>query len=202
MMPTTPWRCCSAGTVASSTITVSWRTAAGTNGRRPTESGATIRRAVLGTRRWGCWASVTSAKPWRNARGLGVTLVGLDELLGRSDYLSLHAPLSDETRYVVDACALADMKPGAVLINTARGDLVDEEALVAALCAGRLGGALLDVYAQAPLPPGHALREAPNVVFSPHVAYYSDAVVPALCRLTAETVRRHLTGVVAVRSEP
>ncbi len=156
----------------------------------------------LGTRRWGCWASVTSAKPWRNARGLGVTLVGLDELLGRSDYLSLHAPLSDETRYVVDACALADMKPGAVLINTARGDLVDEEALVAALCAGRLGGALLDVYAQAPLPPGHALREAPNVVFSPHVAYYSDAVVPALCRLTAETVRRHLTGVVAVRSEP
>jgi len=131
-----------------------------------------------------------------------VTLVGLDELLGRSDYLSLHAPLSDETRYVVDACALAGMKPGAVLINTARGDLVDEEALVAALCAGRLGGALLDVYAQAPLPPGHALREAPNVVFSPHVAYYSDAVVPALCRLTAETVRRHLTGVVAVRSEP
>jgi len=136
------------------------------------------------------------------ADGLGVTLVGLDELLDRSDYLSLHVPLTDETRHVVDAGALARMKPGTVLINTARGDLVDDEALVEALRADRLGGALLDVYAHAPLPPVHALRELPNVVFSPHVAYYSDAVVPALRRLAAETVRRHLTGAVAVRSEP
>jgi phosphoglycerate dehydrogenase-like enzyme len=126
------------------------------------------------------------------ARELGVELVARDEVVSRSDYLSLHLPLTQETRNLIDAPTIARMKAGAVLINTARGGLVDEEALVAALESGRLGGALLDVFQQAPLPLDHALRRQPNVILTPHVAYYSASVLATLRRRTAEAVLRHL----------
>jgi D-3-phosphoglycerate dehydrogenase len=106
------------------------------------------------------------------ARQHGVTYVGLEELLRRADIVSVHAPLYRETRLLIDAAALRLMKPTAFLINTARGDLVDEAALAVALQEGRLAGAGLDVFHDEPL------RHSPlvgldNVVLSPHLAAYS-----------------------------
>jgi phosphoglycerate dehydrogenase-like enzyme len=90
------------------------------------------------------------------------------ELLERSDVVSLHAPQTDETLGLIDANALSRMKESAVLINTARGGLVDEDALIDALSSGAISGAGLDVFLDEPLPAGHALLELDNVLFSPH----------------------------------
>jgi len=97
----------------------------------------------------------------------------LDELLPQLDVLSLHCPLSDATRGLIGAARLARMKPDAVLINTARGALVDSAALAAALLAHRLGGAGIDVLEQEPPPPGHPLLDpaVPNLIVTPHVAW-------------------------------
>jgi D-3-phosphoglycerate dehydrogenase len=126
------------------------------------------------------------------ARRCGVEAVSLDELLARSDYLSLHVPLHDNTRGLIGRDALARMKRGLVLINTARGALVDEAALVEALQSGLLGGALLDVYEMAPLLADHPLRMCKNVIFTPHVAFYSEGSLAELRRRAAEEVKRHL----------
>lgn len=108
--------------------------------------------------------------------------VGFDELLAVSDILSLNAPATEQTRGLFDTAAFSRLKPGAVLVNTARGELVDEVALVAALKSGRLGGAGLDVFAQEPLPIDHPLMGLPNVVLAPHLAW-----------LTPETLDRSLS---------
>jgi len=99
--------------------------------------------------------------------------VELDELLPRTDVLSLHCPLTDATRWLISDARLARMKPDAVLINTARGALVDAAALAAALKAGRLGGAGIDVLEREPPPPGHPLLDPdiPNLILTPHVAW-------------------------------
>ena len=93
----------------------------------------------------------------------------LDEMLAESDVVSLHAPHTPETENMIDAEALALMKPSAILINTARGGLIDETALADALREGRLAGAGLDAFVEEPLPAGHALLDRPNVLLSPHV---------------------------------
>ncbi len=117
--------------------------------------------------------------PDEAAARLGVTMVDLDTLLEQSDFVSLHIPLSQETYHLFDSARIARMKPGAVLINTARGALVDETALVAALREGRLGGAGIDtfeqinVHAERESPPKHPLLELDNVVLTPHVAAHS-----------------------------
>jgi phosphoglycerate dehydrogenase-like enzyme len=126
------------------------------------------------------------------AAALEVELTGWESLLAQSDYVSLHVPLTEETRGMIDGRAIALMKPGATLINTARGGLVDEAALVTALRSGRLGGALFDVFQEAPLPLDHPLRDLPNVIFTPHVGYYAEGVTARLRRLAAEAVRAHL----------
>ena len=100
----------------------------------------------------------------------GVRPMALDALLGTADVVSLHVPLLDSTRNLIDAAKLALMKRHAVLINTARGGIVDEAALARALLAGALGGAALDVFAQEPLPAGSPLASAPNLVLTPHIA--------------------------------
>jgi (S)-sulfolactate dehydrogenase len=104
---------------------------------------------------------------WREA---GVTRGSLDELLGGADAVTLHVPLTADTRHLIDAGRIARMKPGAVLINTARGGVVDERALADALRSGRLGGAALDVFEAEPLPAGSPLAGVPNLVLTPHVA--------------------------------
>ncbi len=108
--------------------------------------------------------------PVERERALGVSYLPLDELLTTADAVTLHVPLSEATRRLIDARALGLMKPTAVLVNTARGELVDEAALVAALRTGRLGGAGLDVLGQEPPPKDHPLFGLPNVVLTPHVA--------------------------------
>ncbi|MGC6371846.1 D-2-hydroxyacid dehydrogenase family protein [Pseudomonas sp. K2I15] len=104
----------------------------------------------------------------------GVTWVSKRELFEQADVLSIHLVLSDRSRGLVDAEALGWMKPTAQLVNTARGPIVDEAALVDALANGRLAGAALDVYAQEPLPAGHPFRQLPNVLATPHVGYVSE----------------------------
>jgi glyoxylate reductase len=104
-------------------------------------------------------------------RGLhGARPAALDELLAQSDVVSLHLPLTPRTRRILDERRLGTMKPGALLINTARGELVDEDALAEALSTGRLAGAGLDVFRREPLDPGHPLRRCPNVLLTPHLA--------------------------------
>ena len=101
---------------------------------------------------------------------VGVTSVGLDALIAGSDVVSLHVPLLDSTRGLFDAARLAAMRPGAVLINTARGGIVDEAALAAALRSGRLGGAALDVFTTEPLAISADFDGCPNLVLTPHIA--------------------------------
>ena len=101
----------------------------------------------------------------------GVRLVALDELVATADVVSLHVPLLPTTRRLFDAARLAAMKPGAVLIDAARGGVVDEAALADALRRGRLGGAALDVFEREPLPASdHAFADVPNLVLTPHIA--------------------------------
>lgn len=125
---------------------------------------------------------------------LPYSCVSLDELLRRSDIVSLHAPLTDETRGMVDAAAIGRMPPGAILINTARGELVDEAALAAALADGRLRGAGLDVFAQEPVDPANPLLALPQVVASPHLAWLTPETLRRSLTVAAENARRVMAG--------
>lgn len=100
----------------------------------------------------------------------GVACIGLDELVACADVVSLHVPLVDSTRNLFDAARIGAMKPGAVLINTARGGIVDEVAVAQALRAGRLGGAALDVFGVEPLPAQAHFEGCPNLLLTPHIA--------------------------------
>ncbi|ODS97072.1 MAG: 3-phosphoglycerate dehydrogenase [Lautropia sp. SCN 69-89] len=111
-------------------------------------------------------ALAPDASAWSDS---GVGRRELDALLAEADVVSLHVPLVDSTRNLIDATRLARMKPDAVLINTARGGVVDEAALAAALRAGRLGGAALDVFDDEPLRAGSPLAGAPNLILTPHI---------------------------------
>jgi D-3-phosphoglycerate dehydrogenase len=107
----------------------------------------------------------------------------LDELLATSDLVSLHLPLTADSRGLIDARRLSLLPPGALLVNTARGGLVDEAALADRLASGQLGGAALDVFEDEPVGPGHPLTGLANVVLSPHVGYFSEqAMVEARTR--------------------
>lgn len=119
-----------------------------------------------------------------------------DALLGQADIVSLHVPLTPETHHLVDATALARMKPGAVLINAARGGVVDEEALALALAEGRLGGAALDVFESEPLTKAAGARfiGLPNLILTPHIAGVTEESNVRVSRVTAEAVLRHLEG--------
>ncbi len=126
-------------------------------------------------------------------RELGARFVPLEELLERSDAISLHCPLTAETRHLIDARALARMKRSAVLVNTARGPIVDENALVAALRAGTIAAVGLDVYEDEPrLAPG--LAEQGNAVLLPHIGSATHAARDAMGRLCAEAVIAELSG--------
>jgi phosphoglycerate dehydrogenase-like enzyme len=129
-----------------------------------------------------------------DAAAAGVEAVGKDALFARADVLSIHTRLSDRTRGLVGATELARMRPGAVLINTSRGPIVDEAALLAALADGTLAGAGLDVYDEEPLPPGHPLRSAPNTVLTPHLGYVTTGTYETYFREAVEDVAAYLRG--------
>ncbi|HEY7388228.1 MAG TPA: D-2-hydroxyacid dehydrogenase family protein [Bryobacteraceae bacterium] len=131
------------------------------------------------------------------AKAAGATLLSKDELLSRSDAISIHLVLSPRTRGLIGAADLARMKQGAILINTSRGPIVDEAALVGALRSRRIVAAL-DVYNTEPLPPDHPLRQLPNVVLTPHLGYgvaetwkefYGQSVENALAYLDGKPLR-------------
>jgi D-3-phosphoglycerate dehydrogenase len=124
----------------------------------------------------------------------GVEGVSFDDLLARCDFVSIHAPLLPATRGLFNAGAFAKMKRGAILINTARGPLVDEAALIAALDAGRIGGAALDVVATEPLSKDSKLLGRPNVILTPHTAFYSIEALEELQTKCASDVARVLSG--------
>ena len=128
------------------------------------------------------------------AAALGVESVGFDDLLARSDFVSVHAPLMPATRGLMNAAAFGKMKKGALLINTARGPLVDEAALVAALDSGQLGGAALDVVAVEPLGKESPLLGRDNVILTPHTGFYSVEALNELQTKCASDVARVLSG--------
>lgn len=118
----------------------------------------------------------------------------LQELLQASDVVSLHRPLREDTRHTLDAAALQQMKPGAIVINTSRGGLIDESALADALRGGRLFGAGLDVFETEPLPAGSVVAGLPNVVLTPHVAGSAQEALEATARQCAEQILSVLAG--------
>jgi len=161
--------------------------AAGQWPRPAMSQGREIAGRTLGLVGFGSIGRVTAAL----ARGVGMQVIGFDahvpqadaawhdagvaahpfaEVVASADVLSLHVPLTPATRNLLDAARIATMKPGALLINTARGGVVDEAAVAAALREGRLGGAALDVYATEPLPAGSVLADCPNLLLTPHIA--------------------------------
>ena len=130
-----------------------------------------------------------SAKP-----GLAGRFVTLTSLLADADIVSLHVPLTLETRGLIGAEAIAAMRPGAILINTARGELVDEAALAVALASGRLRGAGLDVFAQEPVDPANPLLALPNVVVAPHMAWLTPETLDRSLAVAFENCRRLAAG--------
>ena len=125
---------------------------------------------------------------------LGVEGVSFDDLLARSDFISVHAPLTLATRGILNAAAFAKMKRGALVVNTARGPLIDEAALIAALDAGQIGGAALDVVETEPLPKESPLLGRDNVILTPHTAFYSVEALVELQTKAASDVARVLSG--------
>jgi D-3-phosphoglycerate dehydrogenase len=124
----------------------------------------------------------------------GVEGVSFDDLLARSDFISVHAPLMPATRGLVNAAAFARMKKGALIVNTARGPLIDERALIAALDSGQLGGAALDVVTTEPLAKDSPLLGRDNVILTPHTAFYSVEALEELQTKCASDVARVLSG--------
>ena len=127
-------------------------------------------------------------------KGLGAALVDLDTLLSEADYVSLHAPATSATRHMINAATLAKMKPDAVLINTARGALVDTNALTDALRNGTIAMAMLDVLETEPAPADLPLLALPNCHVAPHVAALSPGAIETLQRSVAEDVVSVVAG--------
>jgi glyoxylate reductase len=157
--------------------------------------GADLAGATLGIVGWGRIGQAVA----RRAEGFGMDVihssrssgVSMDALLERSDFVSVHTPLTEETRHLIDAGALALMKPTALLINTARGGVVDQDALREALHAGTIAGAALDVTDPEPLPADHPLLDAPNLLVVPHVG---SATVRTRAKMAAMAVENLLAA--------
>ena len=124
----------------------------------------------------------------------GVEIASLEEVLARSEFVTVHVPLTPDTEGMIGAKELAMMKPGSIVVNCARGGIIDEEALARALANGHLAGAGLDVLGAAPPAPDHPLLGLENVIVTPHTAFFSQASTRELERRTAEEAVRVLNG--------
>jgi (S)-sulfolactate dehydrogenase len=179
--------------------------------RAALSSGREIGGKTLGLVGFGSIGRVTA----RLARGVGMRVIGFDanvpasdaawreesvtprgfaEVVAESDVLSLHVPLTPATRNLIDAERLATMKPDAILVDTARGGIVDEAAVAAALREGRLGGAALDVFATEPLPAGSPLAGCPRTILTPHIAGVTRESNERVSSLIAEKVAATLSA--------
>jgi D-3-phosphoglycerate dehydrogenase len=138
--------------------------------------------------------STTAHPSPERAKALGVTFVDLDTLLPESDIVTLHVPLMPMTEHMIAAPQLDMMKPSAILINTARGKLVDEKALVEALKNKKIAGAGLDVFEREPLPLDSPLLEMHNVVLTPHIAFLSEESIDECTYVTVENVEMFVEG--------
>ena len=127
-------------------------------------------------------------------RAVGVEPVGFDTLLAESDFISLHSPLTEANRHIINATSLGKMKPTAYLINTARGPLIDEDALLQAVRDGKIAGAALDVLTVEPPSPDNPLLHEPHIFVTPHTAWYSEAAKVDVRVRGAEEVVRVLNG--------
>jgi glyoxylate reductase len=160
--------------------------------------GADLAGATLGIVGWGRIGKAVA----RRAEGFGMEIVHssrssgipLEELLERADYVSLHTPLTPATRHLIDAAALRRMKPTARLVNTARGGVVDQDALRDALHAGTIAGAALDVTEPEPLPGDHPLLDAPNLLVVPHVGSATVRTRERMAELAVENLLAALAG--------
>jgi D-3-phosphoglycerate dehydrogenase/(S)-sulfolactate dehydrogenase len=157
---------------------------AGATGQAVARLAAALRMRVLG-----CDPYADPAA----ARVAGVELTGLAEVLGSADVLSVHLPLTPQTRNLLDAGALALLRPGTIVVSAGRGEVVDEAALAAALHSGQVGGAGLDVRAAEPPPPG-PLDGAPNVIFTPHVAGITVESQQRIMTVLAQDITAVLDG--------
>lgn len=144
---------------------------------------------------FGCKVLAYSRTEKQELIDAGVKYVSLDELLAESDFVSLHVPLTDATRNLIDAVAIAKMKQGAVLLNTARGAVVDSKALADALNAGKLSGAGIDVFEnEPPIAKNHPLCSAKNTVLTPHVAFASREALETRADIVFANIEKWLAG--------
>ena len=144
---------------------------------------------------FGCKVLAYSRTAKQELVDAGVQYVSLDELLAQSDFVSLHVPLTDATRGLINADAIAKMKQGAVLLNTARGPVVDSAALAEALNAGKLAGAGIDVFeGEPPIAENHPLCSAKNTVLTPHVAFASREALETRADIVFANIEKWLAG--------
>ncbi|HUX19715.1 MAG TPA: phosphoglycerate dehydrogenase [Spirochaetia bacterium] len=162
-------------------------------GEWPRLSGVTLRNKTVGIVGYGAIGRCVAERllpfgcrllafdPYAQGTGTeGTVMTSLDELLRESDIVTLHAPVTDDTRRMVNATFLRAMKPSAYLVNTARGELIEEEALVRALQEGRLAGAAIDVFDREPLPKDSPLLALPRLIATPHMAAHTDDAMNAM----------------------
>ena len=152
--------------------------------------GASGRRVATLGAAFGMEVRVVSRRP-DAVRAAGFVATPWEEALATVDVLTLHCPLTPRTRHMIDRAALSRMPRGSMLIDCARGGLVDEPALIAALETGHLGGAALDVTEVEPLPPDAALRRAPNLILTPHLAAMSDGAFRRMGMMAAQNILDH-----------
>lgn len=157
----------------------------GNLGSRVAKVGAAFGMKLIG------WSQNLTAE---KAAAAGATAVDKARLMAESDVISLHLVLSDRSRGIIGAEDLARMKPGAVIVNTSRGPLIDQPALIAALTEGRIAGAGLDVFDAEPLPPGHPILAAPNTVLTPHLGYVTEENYRVYFQGAVEVVEGYLAG--------
>lgn len=153
--------------------------------------GRAVARRLRG---FGCRILYTGPRPVPEADEGGARFVELAELLRRSDFVTLHCPLTPQTRHLIDERALALMKPTAILVNTSRGAVVDPDALHRALAAGQIAAAALDVTDPEPLPPDHPLLALPNCLVVPHIGSASVATRTRMAVMAAENLLAGLRG--------